>query len=442
MRNSESTVDIGKGVDRRSVVQGALTGIGGLATAQLLGAVVTPADAAPADPGAGPIVTPEPIKEPIQKSGLTVELVDFIRAPQTSASRAYARLNFLYHAGDGSGRLFACDTRGYLYSTDDGNTSLQLFLDVRQARGGNWFGSQFFMGLRSFAFHPDFAQAGQPGFGKFYTATTERPSGAAPFSGPYPAHHDDVIAEWSVDPANPRQANPSSRRELLRIAQVSYAHNTDQLMFNPNLRPGDPGYGMMFFGVGDGGNFPTNPDPYNQAQNPGLAPGKIFCIDPLPQGTRPYGIPGDNPFVGRPGHLPEIWAMGVRHPQNLCFDRGGSGAFIIADIGQAHIEEINLGVKGANYGWPLREGTFVSDRTNPRTLYALPADDSTKGFTYPVAQYDHSEGFAVTGGFVYRGTAVPALVGHYLFGDIKNGRIFHIPVTWSWADRLLSASSL
>jgi glucose/arabinose dehydrogenase len=200
-------------------------------------------------------------------------------------------------------------------------------------------------------------------------------------------------------------------------------------MFNPNLQPGDPDYGMMFFGIGDGGNFPTNPDPYNQAQNPGLAPGKIFCIDPLQQSDRPYGIPADNPFVGRAGYLPEIWALGFRHPQNLCFDTGGDRVFLIADIGQANIEEINIGVKGGNYGWSLREGTFVTDLNGARNLYALPPDDANRGFIYPVAQYDHSEGVAVTGGFVYRGTAVPALVGHYLFGDIRNGRIFHIPVS-------------
>jgi glucose/arabinose dehydrogenase len=121
----------------------------------------------------------------------------------------------------------------------------------------------------------------------------------------------------------------------------------------------------------------------------------------------------------------------------MCFDRGGDGAFLIADIGQAQIEEINLGLKGANYGWPLREGTFVNDRADSTSLndradstslYALGSGDAAKGFTYPVAQYDHSEGRAITGGFVYRGTAIPALAGHYLCGDIVNGRVFHVPV--------------
>jgi glucose/arabinose dehydrogenase len=113
---------------------------------------------------------------------------------------------------------------------------------------------------------------------------------------------------------------------------------------------------------------------------------------------------------------------------------GGGGTFLIADVGQEHIEEINVGVKGANYGWPLREGTFVTDRADGRVLYAPPADDTKKGFTFPVAQFDHFENgtdlgkVAVTGGFVYRGSAVPDLLGHYLFGDIVSGRVFHIPI--------------
>jgi glucose/arabinose dehydrogenase len=101
---------------------------------------------------------------------------------------------------------------------------------------------------------------------------------------------------------------------------------------------------------------------------------------------------------------------------------------ILTDIGKLNIEEVNLGSAGANYGWPLREGTFVTNRTNPDTLYALPADDARRGFTYPVAQYDHDEGRAIAGGFVYRGTRVPALAEQYLFGDIVDGRVFHVPV--------------
>ena len=286
-------------------------------------------------------------------------------------------------------------------------------------------------GLRSFAFHPDFARKGAPGRGKLYTVTTEtvasRPAGVRLFAGPYPAALHDVVAEWSVDAANPDRVDPGSRRELFRVAQLSAGHCADQLMFDPNARPGDTAYGALWLGVGDGGDF-EHPDPYNLAQNPGVAAGKLLRVDPLRRGAQAYTVPADNPFVGKAGYLPEIWALGLRHPQNLSFDRGGAGRMILTDIGKENVEEVNLGIAGANHGWPLREGTFVTNRTRPSVLYALPSDDARHGFTYPVAQYDHDEGRAVTGGFVYRGTQVPALTGQYLFGDIVNGRVFHVPV--------------
>ena len=215
----------------------------------------------------------------------------------------------------------------------------------------------------------------------------------------------------------------------MRIAQRKDGHNTEQLLFDPNPQPGASGYGIMHIGVGDGG-YASPGDPYNQAQDLSRPLGKILRIDPLQQAAgKPYGVPADNPFVGQNGHLPEVWALGLRHPQNLCFDHGGTGTFIVNDIGDNYGEEVNLGVKGANYGWPLREGTFVTDRADGKILYALPADDATRGFTYPVAQWDHSEGEAIAGGFVYRGKAAPALVGQYLFGDIVTGRVFHVPVS-------------
>jgi glucose/arabinose dehydrogenase len=138
----------------------------------------------------------------------------------------------------------------------------------------------------------------------------------------------------------------------------------------------------MFISIGDGGNYVQVPDPFNQAQNLQRALGKIFRIDPLKQSDgKPYGIPSDNPFVGKPPALGEIWAYGLRHPQNISFDLGGDGTFMIADIGQEHIEEIDIGVKGANYGWPNREGTFVTDRADGQVLYAPPVDDTKKGYT-------------------------------------------------------------
>jgi glucose/arabinose dehydrogenase len=413
-------------VGRRGVVRGGLAA--GLGAAALL-PHAAPAGTLPA--------TPDPIRERVAPSGLAAELVDFAAPPRTRASPPFANLNFLHHAGDGSGRLFVNDARGKLWSLDPATGRASLFLDLQAARAGALLiiADQKEMGFRSFAFHPDFARPGAPGEGRLYTVSTETTTSAAPgvrvFEGPFAAPFHDVVAEWRVDATVPSRVDPASRREVMRIAEHGFGHNADQLMFDPNPRPGEPGHGAMLIGVGDGGNFPRRPDPYDLAQDPGRAQGKILRIDPLPRrGDARYVVPPDNPFVGVPGFLPEIWALGLRHPQNIAYDPGGDGALILTDIGQAHVEEVNLGVAGANYGWPVREGTFVTDRDDPATLYRLPTDDATRrsNYTYPVAQYDHDDGRAIAGGFVYRGSAVPELGGQYLFGDIVNGRVFHVPV--------------
>lgn len=395
------------------------------------------------------VVSPNPIGARIQKSGVAVEIADFSKPPASSTVRPYAALNYLYHAGDGSRRLFACDSRGKLWGIDPVSGAASLFLDVAKARGSAFVTGQQ-TGLRSFAFHPDFARSGRPGFGRLYTAHTEtaasRPASVKLFAmtSTIRVDHHNVVAEWR------RGSDGSfSRRELFRVAQYRPDHCLDQILFDPSLRPGQAGYGLMFVGLGDGGNTPAYPDQYNHAQNPARALGKILRIDPLAASGAAYRVPGDNPFVGRSGVLPEIWALGLRHPQNLSFDRGVAGRLIFTDIGQAWVEEVNIGVRGGNYGWPLREGTFATQRGDEDILHTLPADDTwrfpgdatKRPFVYPVAQYDRSEAFdaqgrpfgsdrlGIAGGFVYRGSAIPALAGHYVCGDLVNGRIFHVPAS-------------
>jgi glucose/arabinose dehydrogenase len=425
-----------RALPRRAVVRAALAGAGGAAVGPLLplawggGA----AEAAPATPGSGQLVTPDPIEAGVPPSEVAVELVPFSTPPATASEPPRALLQMLYTSPDG--RLFLNDARGKLYEVDRQTGGTTLFLDVAAALDGRLliapgpFPGTTNSGFRGFAFHPDFSRRGQLGFRRFYTATCERPSGSPTIpSGQrrYTTRVHNVLAEWRANDAG-TAAIPTSRRQVIRFAAWADDHNPDTPMFNPRALPGDADYGKLYIGVGDGGNRPRSPDPYNLAQDRGVALGKILRIDPLASGGRRYTVPADNPFVGRAGTLPEIWALGLRHPQNLSFDRGGSGAFIVTDIGQRNIEEVNLGVAGANYGWPLREGTFVTDRAGSEPLYGLPADDASYGFTYPVAQYDHDEGKAIAGGYVYRGSAVPGLVGHYLFGDIRNGRVFHVPV--------------
>ncbi|MFO1072776.1 MAG: PQQ-dependent sugar dehydrogenase [Geminicoccaceae bacterium] len=400
-------------------------------------------------------VTPDPLKPRIAKSGIRVALRDFCRPPATLAKAPRANLNFLHHAGDGSGEIYCCDSRGKLWRIDPASGAVALFLDLVQARGSALLASDSQMGLRSFAFHPDFARPGTAGYGRLYTAHTETAASWQPgiplfaMAPGVPVDHHNVVCEWRVFSRNRAEVKLASRRELLRTAQFGISHNLDQLRFDPSLAPGAPGYGLLFIGCGDGGNTPDFPDRYGHAQDPGRALGKILRIDPLP-GAAPgrYAVPADNPFVGRAGVLPEIWALGLRHPQSITIDRV-TGTMLIADIGQAQIEEVNLGVAGANYGWSLREGTFASKAGDETVLYPLPTPDgwrlpgeaALRPFAYPVAQYDRSEGFAasgaplagsylaITGGFVYRGSAVPALAGHYLCGDLVNGRIFHVPLS-------------
>jgi glucose/arabinose dehydrogenase len=382
------------------------------------------------NPAQGVVVTPDPIPARIAKGGLRLALADFCTPPTNRTARPKALLNYLYHAGDGSGRVFVADSRGKLWAISPSGTA-SLFLDLVPIRGGSIYieTSTKYLGLRTFAFHPDFAKSGRPGFRRFYTVNTEvpaRPAGVPVLADPtIPVLYHDVLAEWQVDAAG--KSIPGSRREVVRVSQWNRGHNTDQILFKPGLAPGAADYGLMYISVGDGKNNPPHTDPYDQAQNPKSPLGKILRINPLQRGTRSYTVPPSNPFAGNAAWLPEVWALGLRHPEFLSFDTR-SGRLIIGHVGQDQIEAIYLGKAGANYGWPDREGTFVTNRFNEIQLSTLPADDASFGYTYPVAQYDHDDGVALCGGFVYRGTSIPALVGRYLFGDIVSGRVFSVPL--------------
>ena len=399
------------------------------------GALVAAGAAAGSAPALAAVAT-KPFTPKIEVGPVTANLIDFSMPPPTSAFGANARLNFLHDGGTNTDKLYVNDSRGKLWAIDRATGEATLFLDLATLRGNALYGDYYQQGLRSFAFHPNFAIPGKGGYRCFYTVSTEtaasQPPGVRLFSGDYPVVHHNVVCEWKVDAPTLSTVIPTSRRELFRIAQWRPDHCADQLMFNPK---GGKDYGLLYLTVGDGGNNPPHGDPYDQAQNPSSALGKVLRFRPIKPGPgMAYSVPADNPFVGRDGWLPEIYALGFRHPQNLCFDNGGSKLAFVTDIGNRHIEEVNILIKGGNYGWPHREGTYATDRFNRNVLYTLPPDDSSNGYIYPVAQYDHKEGnakqrSAIAGGFVYRGTAIPQLVGHYVCGDIVTGRIFHAPVS-------------
>jgi Ca2+-binding RTX toxin-like protein len=385
---------------------------------------------------------------PIKPSGLEVALEEVVTLPATADSGPSARIQQVVQAGDGSNRFYALDTRGVVWVVQDGEVATKPFLDLRSLDIG-FVEPGAEAGLRSIAFHPDFERPGSPGFGKLYTVHSAAPASAqpgvqlfhVPLEGPATeVLFHDVVTEWTVvNPSNPTEVEASSRRELFRIEEAATTHNLNQILFDPNARPGDEDYGLLYTGVGDGGNyfalgFPG--DPNDLAQDPSQIQGKILRIDPLRQADgSAYGIPEDNPFIGEAAHLPEIWALGFRNPQTLAFDTAGGGRLFVGEIGQRLIEEINIVLPGENYGWNEREGTFVYQ---PGGDVTLPPDDARFGYQYPFSHYDHDEiggnnpferpNAAIAGGFVYRGSAIPELYGQYIFADLTTGRIFHVPV--------------
>ena len=193
--------------------------------------------------------------------------------------------------------------------------------------------------------------------------------------------------------------------------------------------PGSAAYGKLFIGTGDGGNFPSNPDPYNQAQNGAAALGKILRIDPLSGQRRPpTASPPTIPSSAGPATLPEIWALGLRHPQNFSFDRGGARRMILTDIGQAQIEEVNLGVQGRQLRLAAARGPL---RHRPaRRDHALRAAGERRAATASPTRWRSTITTRARRSPAASSTAaprVPALAGQYLCGDMVNGRIFHVP---------------
>ncbi|WP_228038936.1 PQQ-dependent sugar dehydrogenase [Nostoc sp. LEGE 12450] len=386
-----------------------------------------------------------PIPEKIEKSKLSVGIQEVVQIPESGTGRSQeriARLNFLANAGDGSDRLFVNDMRGKLYVINNAKVSVYMDLKRLVCSGFSYDTSQ--QGFAYFAFHPEFRRNGI-----FYTVHSEEKNNSLPnfpvtkkiidsTGNIIESSHHDVILEWNT--TNP-SANTFSGtfREIMRIEQPYPDHNVGQLAFNPNAKSGDADYGMLYIATADGGSdgFPvSDTDPLDNGQDLSTPLGKILRINPLGKDSinGKYGIPKDNPFAqdGNPKILREIWAYGFRNPHRFSWDTG-TKKMLIVDIGQALIEEINLGIKGANYGWGNREGTWLIDEKNENLLFPLPKDDTKYGYTYPVAQYDHDKpaswkdfyAVAIAGGYVYQGKAIPELVGQYIFADFANdGRFF------------------
>ncbi|GAA0951042.1 PQQ-dependent sugar dehydrogenase [Nonomuraea longicatena] len=396
-----------------------------------LDALTEGADGGGGTPG-GPVADPIP-ENPIQSAlGLVLtEIAQFPRSepvpsPTDSRLRRHARINHLSQIADG--RRFVPDLNGRLYVLPVAGGAPATYLDVRAAVGSNFFsGRGLGSGFGFVAFHPDFAANG-----RFYTVHSEAfqaLSGQRADWTQSSAAVQSVVTEWTAaDPAAPTFAG--TRRQVLRLGFGTTIHAIQQIDFNPNAAPGSPDHGLLYIAVGDGGRG-TSSTVARQRDQPF---GKILRIDP--RGTDSangrYGIPAANPFTGQAGTLGEIYALGLRDPHRFSWDRGGTGRMFLGHIGEHDIEAVYDIRAGDDFGWSEREGAFVFNRSEPCYLYGLPADDARHGYTYPVAAYDHNGppgctgdlGRAIAGGFVYRGGALPALRGKYVFGDLVQGWIF------------------
>ncbi|MGH2752144.1 MAG: PQQ-dependent sugar dehydrogenase [Actinomycetota bacterium] len=365
----------------------------------------------------------DPIPQPIRKGGVHIRL--------EPVATGLTAPNWGISAPGDSDRLFVVDQPGIAWAVDLSSGAKSAFLDVSDrlvplgAFGPGTFDERGLLGL---AFHPDYTDNGA-----LYTYTSEPVDGPADFSTMppgTPANHQSVIAEWRVP--NPRNAasvvDPSTRRELLRIDQPQFNHNAGALNFGPD--------DLLYISLGDGGaadDQGVGHSPQGNGQDPSNVLGSILRIDPAGSNSAngSYGIPEDNPFVDEEGFVPEIWAYGFRNPFRFSFD-SVTGKLLAGDVGQNDIEEVDVVTKGGNFGWRVKEGSFLFDPNgdDPGFVTAR-SPGEPEGLIDPIAEYDHDEGIAVVGGFVYRGDAIPQLRGRYVFGDFARsftefGRLFFL----------------
>ena len=325
-----------------------------------------------ATPADTPTLTPTSTPAPADLAALSLALEPVAAGLQQPV--------FATHAGDGSGRIFVLEKAGRIVALAADGSTPRTFLNISD-RVGSGSSEQGLLGL---AFDPGFASNG-----RLFVYYTDRDG-------------DTVIARFAAN-AERTAADPASEVILLTAAQPAANHNGGMLTFGPD--------GYLYAGLGDGG---AADDRFGNGQNPGTILGTVIRIDVSGDGAL---APADNPFVGQDGARPEIWAYGLRNPWRFSFDRL-TGELWIADVGQNQWEEVNVqpvgDPGGQNYGWPIMEGT-----------HCFQADSCQQdGLVLPVAEYSHALGCSVTGGYVYRGAAQPALQGIYFYGDYCSGRIW------------------
>jgi glucose/arabinose dehydrogenase len=282
-------------------------------------------------------------------------------------------------APPGDDRLFVVEKGGRIRIVEDGTLRPDPFLDISSLVSG---GSE--QGLLGLAFHPDYESDG-----RFFVDYTDRAG-------------DTRIVQYHVS-SDANAADPASARILLTVDQPYSNHNGGQLAFGPD--------GYLYVGMGDGG---SGGDPQGHGQDARDLLGSLLRLDV--SADTGYAIPPDNPWVDSAGARGEVWNIGLRNPWRFSFDRS-NGDLYIADVGQNEIEEVDVsprasgGGRGANYGWNIMEGN---------SCFSSGSCDRS-GLVLPATQYTHADGCSVSGGYVYRGDAIPSLQGTYLYADFCSG---------------------
>lgn len=376
----------------------------GLFAGLILMLILTACNAPGAQETPAPLLptSPPPTEQPTPAAATnTPEVADSPTAPQplpTAAVNAggfpdpggfewrlvadgFRRPTDLAHPADGSGTLLVLEQPGVIRMIANGVRQEQPFLDLTDRVGAN--SSE--QGLLGIALDPDYASNGI-----FYLNYTD-------------LNGNTVIARFRRA-ADGVSGDPNSEQVLLNVEQPFANHNGGDLEFGPD--------GYLYIGLGDGGSAG---DPQRRAQNDQTLLGKMLRIDV--RGRETYTIPPDNPHASGQGGRQEIWANGLRNPWRYTFDRL-TGDLYIADVGQNKYEEINFvpagSPSGLNFGWHYREGTSAFADTPPADLALFD----------PVFEYGRDQGCSVTGGYVYRGSALPEFSGIYLFGDYCNGFVW------------------
>jgi glucose/arabinose dehydrogenase len=322
---------------------------------------------------------------------------------------------------DGTKRRFIIEQIGLIRILGtDGKLVDEPFLNIRH-KIPNLIPDFDERGLLGLAFHPDYRSNG-----KFYIAYSGRLRGEADLGKQLWYSHTNTVAEYRVSKDDPNKADPLSERILTQIDWPQFNHNGHWIGFGPD--------GLLYISTGDGGYANDWGIGHNVTMGNGqdLASlnGKILRVDVNKGGA--YGVPSDNPFVGKSDAMPEIYAYGFRNPWRCSFDMGGQKELFCADVGQNAYEEVDIVTKGGNYGWRVKEGKHCFDYVNPNKH---PDTCSSQGMIDPIIEYNNCNvhkdcrGISITGGYVYRGSHQP-WQGRYFFGDWskqfpqKDGRLY------------------